>query len=112
MISLPRHLDIDLDLLQATLYPVKELERLRVTPPVLHLENSTLVEGTTPLKGVQGRALDIEVMFDWSHTNSGKDDYSLTFGKFNVKLIAHYELQSVYETHLGNGASQGKFQLM
>lgn len=63
---------------------MKELERLRVTPPVLYLENSTLVEGTTLLNGVQGRALDIEVMFDWSHTNSGKDNYSLTFTVFNV----------------------------
>ena len=92
MISLPRHLDIDLDLLQVTLYPVKELERLRVTPPVLYLEKSKLVEGTTPLKGVQGRALDIEVTFDWSRTSSGEDGHSLAFAVFNVKLTTFYDL--------------------
>eukprot|EP01043_Picozoa_sp_COSAG02_P010809 COSAG02_NODE_389_length_23251_cov_259.067640_1_plen_733_part_00 len=72
MISLPRHLDIDLDLLQITLYPVEELNLLRVTPPLAHLEGSTIAQGSTPLAGVHGNALDVEVIFDWSHTRSGQ----------------------------------------
>ena len=35
MISLPRHLDVDTELLQILLYPVKELEVLRVSPPAV-----------------------------------------------------------------------------
>jgi beta-fructofuranosidase len=70
MVSIPRHLDVDTELMQITLYPVKELEVLRVLPPVHHQTGLQLAEGVTPLAGVQSNTLDLELTFDWSHTKT------------------------------------------
>ena len=70
MISLPRHLDVDLDLMQITLYPVKELELLR-GKPVASLKSHALTEGVTPLPGINSSQFDLEVTFDWSQTTHG-----------------------------------------
>ena len=58
---MPRHLNIDPELLQILLYPVKELEMLRVSRPVAQQTAVRLVTGVTPLLGVNNSALDIEV---------------------------------------------------
>ena len=71
MISLPRVVDVDPDLLQMTLYPVKELEFLRTSPPLVQKNAVPLPEGVTPLDGVSSSTLDIEVTFDFSKTKMG-----------------------------------------
>ena len=66
MLSIPKHLDVDPELLQLTLFPVKELEVLRISPPVHQQTGLVLPEGVTPLTGVKSNTLDLELTFDWS----------------------------------------------
>lgn len=70
MLSVPKQLDVDPELLQVTLYPVKELELLRRSPAVHHQTALSLPEGVTPLAGVDSSTLDLELTFDWSQTAS------------------------------------------
>jgi hypothetical protein len=70
MISLPRVVDVDPDLLQMTLYPVKELELLRFSPPLVQKNAMPLPEGVTPLE-VTSNTMDLEVTFDFSKTKTG-----------------------------------------
>ena len=72
MMSVPRVLDVDPELLQITLYPVEELALLRSLPPVVPATTlPAMAAGMTPLAGVNSSQVDIEVTFDWSKTKSG-----------------------------------------
>ena len=50
--------------------PLKELELLRTTPPVVHRVVNSLAEGLTPLAGVNSSQVDIEITFDWAKTSA------------------------------------------
>lgn len=69
MMSVPRQMNIDYENMQLVFYPVEEVDALR-SKSLISKSQMSVTAGTTVLKGVHGRQLDIVARFDWSHSGS------------------------------------------
>jgi hypothetical protein len=65
--------------------------RLRVSPPLLEQKALAIAKGLTPLVGVNGSALDLELTFDWSHTKTGAIPTAAGYEVGVSVLVGQYE---------------------